>query len=40
MTDEREVHGGVKQTWKAEINGEDLYRFCDKFIELVENKVG
>ena len=39
MTDCRSDHG-VKRTWQAEINGEDLYRFCDKFIEHVKNEVG
>ena len=39
MTDYRIEHG-VKRTWQAEINGEDLYRFCDKFIEHVKDKVG
>ena len=26
--------------WKAEINGEDLYRFCNKFIQHIENRMG
>ena len=26
--------------WRAEIGGEDLYRFCDRFIEYIGDRVG
>ena len=26
--------------WKAEIKGEDLYKFCDKFIQHIRDRVG
>ena len=26
--------------WKAEIKGEDLYQFCDKFIQYIRDRVG
>ena len=26
--------------WRAEIGGEDLYGFCDRFIEYIEDRVG
>ena len=26
--------------WKAEIRGEDLYKFCDKFIQYIRGRVG
>ncbi len=33
--------GSKKVTkWKAEINGEDLYKFCNKFIQHIENRLG
>ena len=26
--------------WKAEIGGEDLYEFCDRFIQYIKDRVG
>ena len=41
LCDERKVRNKNEvQRWKLEINGEDLYRVCDKFIQHVRDKVG
>lgn len=41
LWDQRKVRNkNFVQRWKAEINGEDLYRVCDKFIQYIRDRVG
>ena len=41
MADRRKDRRNKKTyKWQAEINGEDLYRFCDKFIQHIEKRIG
>ena len=41
LWDQRKVKNKqVVQQWKAEINGEDLYKVCDKFIQYIRDRVG
>lgn len=41
LCDKKKVNKeNVVQHWKAEVNGEDLYQVCDKFIQHIRNRVG
>ena len=41
LCDQKKVKNrNVVQRWKVEINGEDLYQVCDKFIQHIRNRVG
>ena len=40
VEDEMTIKKGDTRRWKAEIRGEDLYQFCDKFMQHIRDRVG